>query len=85
MVGLVPVKDTTDEGGDEEGTSLGSGNGLGEGEHESEVAVDAVLRLQNVGGLDTLVGRSDLDQDAGLVNTGLLVELCLLLVPDLLG
>lgn len=75
VVGLVPVKDTADEGRDEEGTGLGGGNGLRKGEHKSKVGVDAVLRLQDVGGLDTLVGGGDLDQDAGLVNASLLVKL----------
>lgn len=79
-VGLVPVEDTADEGRDEVGTGLGSGDGLGQGEHEGQVAVDAVLALELVGGLDTLPGGSELDENAGLVNTGLLVELVLLLV-----
>ena len=79
-VGLVPVEDTADEGRDEVGTGLGGGDGLGKGEHEGQVAVDAVLALELVGGLDTLPGGSELDENAGLVNTGLLVELVLLLV-----
>lgn len=73
--GLVPVKDTADEGRDEEGTSLSSGNGLDKGEHESQVAVDAVLGLQDVSGLDTLPGGGDLDEDAVLGDAGLFVEL----------
>jgi hypothetical protein len=79
-VGLVPVEDTADEGRDEVGTGLGGGDGLGQGEHEGQVAVDAVLALELVSGLDTLPGGSELDENAGLVNTGLLVELILLLV-----
>ncbi len=73
--GLVPVEDTTDEGGDEESTGLGGGDGLGEGEEESEVAVDAVIPLQNLGGLDTLPGGGNLDQDAILGDARRLVEL----------
>ena len=51
---LVPVHDTADEGGDEEGAGLGGGDGLREGEHEGQVAVYAVLGLESVGGLDAL-------------------------------
>lgn len=75
VVGLVPIKDATDERRDEESTGLGGGNGLRKGEHECQVAVDAVLGLQNVGGLDSLVGRGNLDQNAGLVNSLCLVQL----------
>ena len=78
--GLVPVEDTTDEGRDEVGTGLGGGNGLGKGEHEGQVGVDAVLALELVSGLDTLPGRGELNEDARLVNAGLLVELVLLSV-----
>jgi hypothetical protein len=79
-VGLVPVEDTADEGRDEVGTGLGGGNGLGKGEHEGQVAVDAVLGLELVGGSDALPGGSELDENALLVNTGLLVELLILSV-----
>jgi len=79
-VGLVPVEDTADEGRDEVGTGLGGGDGLREGEHEGQVAVDAVLALELVSGLDALPGRGELDEHAGLVNAGLLVELVLLSV-----
>jgi hypothetical protein len=72
---LVPVQDTADEGGDEESTGLSSSNGLDKGEHEGQVAVDAVLRLQDVGGLDTLPGGGDLDKDTVLGDALLLVEL----------
>jgi hypothetical protein len=54
--GLVPIEDTADERRDEEGTSLSSSNSLNKREHESQVAVDAVLGLQDVCGLDTLPG-----------------------------
>jgi hypothetical protein len=39
-----------------------------------------VLALELVSGLDTLPGGGELDEDAGLVDTGLLVELIMLLV-----
>lgn len=74
--GLVPVEDTADEWRNEVGTGLGGGNGLWHTEHEGQVAVDAVLGLENVGGLDTFPGGSDLDQDTVLADTLLLVELC---------
>lgn len=73
--GLEPVKDAADEGGDEEGTGLGGSDGLGKGEHESQVAVDAVVTLEDLGGLDALPGGGDLDQDTLLGDTLLLVEL----------
>lgn len=72
---LVPVKDTADEGGDEVGASLGGGDGLDEGEHEGEVGVDSVLGLEDLRSLDAFPGRGDLDQNAVLVDTNLLVEL----------
>lgn len=72
---LEPVKDTADEGGDEEGTGLGGGDGLDKGEHEGKVGVDAVVALENLGGLDTLPGGGDLDQDTVLGDTLGLVEL----------
>lgn len=73
--GLEPVKDAADEGGDEESTGLGGGDGLGQGEHEGQVAVDAVVTLEDLGGLDALPGRGDLDQDTLLGDTLLLVKL----------
>lgn len=72
---LEPVEDAADEGGNEESTGLGGGNGLYLGEEESQVAVDLVLLLEDLHGLDTLVGGGNLDEDAGLVNAQLLVEL----------
>ena len=53
-VGLVPVKNTTNEGRDEECAGFGGGDGLWKREHKSQVAVDAVLGLQNVRSLDAL-------------------------------
>jgi hypothetical protein len=72
---LVPVEDAADEGRDEEGTGLSSGDGLDLGEHERQVAVDAVLGLEDLGGLDALPCRRELDEDALLANALLLVEL----------
>lgn len=64
--GLVPVENAAHEGGDQEGAGLGGGDGLDQGEEEGQVAVDAVLGLQDVGGLDTLPGRGHLDEDTVL-------------------
>lgn len=75
MGSLEPVEDTADEGGDQESASLGGGDGLDQREHEGKVGVDAVVALEDLGGLDTLPGGGDLDQDAVLGDTGLLVEL----------
>lgn len=73
--GLEPIQDAADEGGDEEGVGLGGGDGLRQREHEGQVAVDAVLTLEDLGGLDTLPCRGDLDQNAVLGDTDRLVEL----------
>ena len=73
--GLVPVEDATDEGRDEVGASLSGGNGLDKREHEGQVGVDAVLGLENLGGLDALPCGSDLDEDALLVDANLFVKL----------
>lgn len=72
---LVPVEDTADEGGDEVRVGLGGGGGLDQREHEREVAVDAVLLLENLGCLDALPRGSNLDQDAVLRDAFLLVQL----------
>ena len=66
---------TADEGRDEGNTSLRTRNGLREAEEEGEVTVDAVVALELAGGLDTLPGRGDLDQDAVFADALLLVEL----------
>lgn len=73
--GLEPIEDAADEGGDEEGTGLGGGNGLDEREHECQVGVNTVVTLQDLGGLDALPCRGDLDQDTVLRNTLSLIEL----------
>ena len=75
VLGLVPVKDTADEGGDEVSTGLGGSDGLDRREKESKVAVDAVVALKNLGGLDTLPHRGDLNQDTVLRDALLLVQL----------
>jgi hypothetical protein len=72
---LEPVEDAADEGRDEEGTGLGGGDGLDLGEHERQVAVDAVLGLEDLGSLDALPCRGELDEDALLGDALLLVEL----------
>lgn len=81
--GLVPVEDTANKGRNEVGTGLGSGNGLDLGEHERQVAVDAVLGLQDLSSLDALPCRGELDENALLVNAGLLVELRPVSIPVL--
>ena len=65
---------TADEGRDEGNTSLRTRNGLREAEEEGEVTVDAVVALELAGGLDTLPGRGDLDEDALLLDPDRLVE-----------
>ena len=76
---LVPVENTTNEGRNEESASLSSSNGLDKGEHEGQIAVDAVLGLQDVSGLDTFPGGGNLDENAVLGDTNGLVELFRLL------
>lgn len=73
--GLVPVKDAADEGGDEESTGLGSGDGLDEREHESQIGIDAMVPLEDLGGLNALPCGSNLDQNTVLGDALLLVEL----------
>ncbi len=73
--GLVPIKNATDEWGNEEGVGLGAGDGLDWREHQGQVAVDAVLFLQDAHGLDTLPGGGDLDQDTIFGDADGLVEL----------
>lgn len=74
-LGLVPIEDTADEGRDEVGVGLSGSDGLDLGEEEGKVAVDAVLLLEDTGGLDTFPGGGDLDEDAGLVDSNGLVKL----------
>ncbi len=72
---LVPIEDTADKGGDEECAGFGGGDGLREGEHEGQVAVDAVLGLQDVGGFDAFPGGGEFDEDARFVDADGFVEL----------
>ena len=64
---------SSNEGGDEGNASLGTGDGLGKAEQKGQVAVDALL-LEISGGLDTLPGGSNLDQNSLSGDTGLLVK-----------
>ena len=70
-----PVKDAAYEGGDKESASLGSSDGLDEGEHEGQVAVDAMLGLKDLGGLDAFPCRCDFDKNTILGDTLILVQL----------
>lgn len=79
---LVPVHDAANKRRDEESTSLGCGNGLGQREHKSQVAVHTVLRLQDMSCLDTLPCRSELDEDARLVDANVFVELEKVSIPE---
>lgn len=72
---LVPVKDAANKGRNEVGVRLSSGDGLDKREHEGQVGVDAVVPLQDLGGLDTLPCRRNLDENALLANSLLLVQL----------
>ena len=74
-IGFVPVKDATNEGRNQECAGLGTGNGLDLGEQQRQIAVNLVLRLEDVGSFDAFVCRRNLDEDAGLVNTLFLVKL----------
>lgn len=71
----MPVEDSADEGRDEGDLGLGTGNGLDKGEEQSQVTVDTVLGLELLGGLDTLVGGGDLDEDSVGRDTLGLVEI----------
>ena len=51
---LVPIQNTPDEGLDEVLAGIGIRNNLWQGDHEGQIAVDAMLGLEDVGGLDTL-------------------------------
>ena len=65
---------TADEGRDESDARLCAGNSLREAEEKGEVAVDAVVTLELARSLDTLPSRSDLDEDALLLDADGLVE-----------
>ena len=72
---LVPIQDSANERRDKECTSFGCSNCLWEGEHQSQVAVDAMLSLQSVCGLDAFPCRCELDEDSRLVNANRFVQL----------
>lgn len=74
VLGLVPVKDTADEGADEGDASLSASDSLAKTEEEGKVAVDLVVALKLASGLDALPSGSNLDQDALLRDTLVGVE-----------
>lgn len=63
----------TNERRDKSHASLGTSNSLTETEKKSQVAVNLVVAFENAGSLDTFPGRSNLDQDAVLVNSAVFV------------
>ena len=65
---------TANERRDESNASLGARHGLCEAEKEGQVAVDAVIALELARSLDALPGRSNLDEDALLLDTNGVVE-----------
>lgn len=73
--GLVPVEDAADEGRDKKRAGFGGRYGLHIVEHQRHVTVDAMLRAEDVGGLDALPGRSYLDENSALVDIVLLIDL----------
>jgi hypothetical protein len=60
--GFIPVQDAAYEGEDQEGASLCGGNSLHQREREGQITVDAVLRLQDVGGPNTLPSGGNFDE-----------------------
>ena len=70
---LLPIHDSSHEGRNEGGSSLGTCNGLGLAENESAVASDALL-LEDLARLNTLPSRGNLDQDTRLVDPHLFVK-----------
>lgn len=72
---LVPVEDAADKGRDNGNAGLGGGNGLHLAEYQRHVAVDAVLGLEDFGGLDALPRRSNFDENAAFVDPELAVNL----------
>lgn len=71
---LEPVKDSADERRDKGDLGLSASDSLAETEEKGEVAVDAVDLLEVLGGLDTLPGGGNLDQNSLLLDTDGLVE-----------
>lgn len=76
LVGVLhePVHNPADEGRDQSDPGLGTGHRLLEIKEQRHVAVDAVLRLENLGRLDPLPGGGQLDEDSILGDALLLVE-----------
>jgi hypothetical protein len=70
----VPVHDATNKGRNQSASRLGTSNGLRHGENQSQVTGDSLL-FENLSGLDSLPSGGNLDEDAGLVDTDLLVKL----------
>lgn len=64
VISLVPVENSSDKGRDQSDLGFSTGNGLGEGEQEGQIAVDVIFGLELLGSLDTLPGRSDLNQNS---------------------
>jgi hypothetical protein len=73
--GLVPIENTANEWRNEECTGFSTSDGLDKREHEGEIAVDTMFGLKDLGGLDALVCRGNLDEHAVLGDANLLVEL----------
>ena len=72
---LVPVHDTADKRRDEESAGFGGSDGLRKGEHEGQVAIDAMLRLEGVGRFDAFPGRGQFDKNTRFVDTDGFIEL----------
>ena len=74
LVSLVPVHDATDKGRNQCASRFGASDSLGHGEDQRQVTGDSLF-LENLSGLDSLPSGGNLDEDAGLVDTDLLVKL----------
>jgi hypothetical protein len=74
LVLFVPVHDATNKGRNQSASRLGASDGLRHGENQSQVTGDSLF-FKNLSGLDSLPSGGNLDEDAGLVDTDLLVKL----------
>ena len=72
-MGLVPIGDSPDEGGNQEDTRRATERRLGLAEDQGQVARDFFL-LEFCRGADPFPGGGDLDQDAARVDAGFPVE-----------
>ena len=72
--GCCEITHAADERRNQGDTGLRTGNSLREAEEKGEVAVDAVVTLELARSLDTLPSRSDLDEDALLLDADGLVK-----------